>query len=200
MWVRGQEEHYIYDRTRSIGQDNLYTNKGMGFYFPWTVRGSYENRVERDITTKRICVGNITDTTLHLLQDNSFKIYANGNRIEQGLIQEILPHSIIKKTLIMVPRVLEPFLPNDQELLSISYWDDLYPANTKISLVESLNFIREAFKHREFEEVYFTLHGLEDEGIILDQLMQETHSAKLWAIVKDFMDLFELRDLELNNH
>ena len=197
MWVRGKEEAYYYDRTQSIGQDKLFSQKGMGFYFPWQVRGSYEHRIEQDILTNRVCVGNITDDALQQMQGSTYKTYANGNSIMQGLIQDILPGVIIKKTLAMVPRGLEQFLPQDQELLSISFWDDLYPAYTKISMVQSLNFIREALNHRDFEEVYFLPYGFEDEGILVDALLQETHSAKLCAIVKDPMDLYELR--ELNN-
>lgn len=197
MWVRGKEEVYKYDRTQSIGQDKLYSQKGMGFYFPWQVQGSYEHYIEQDILTNRVCVGNITDDTLQEIQRSAFKTYANGNSIKQGLIQDILPGVISKKTLVMVPRVLEQFLPKDQELLSVSFWDDLYPAYTKISMVQSLNFIREALKHRNFEEVYFNLYGFEDEGVLVDALLQETHSAKLCAVVKDPMDLYELR--EINN-
>lgn len=193
MWVRGKEEDFSYDRKQSIGHDKLYSHKGMGFYFPWQVQGSYENRIEQNILTKRVCVGNITEETLKQIQESTFKTYTNGNSIKQGLIQDILPSVIHKKTLVMVPRALEKLLPQDQKLLCISFWDDLYPSNTKISMLQSLNFIREALKHRDFEEVYFNLYGFEDEGVLLDALLKETDSAILCAIVKDPMDLYELR-------
>jgi hypothetical protein len=47
----------------------------------------------------------------------------------------------------------------------------------------------------DFEEVYFTIFGLEDEGKLLDGLLNNNYPAKMIAVVRDPMDFYDLREL-----
>ena len=44
-----------------------------------------------------------------------------------------------------------------------------------------------------FDTIYFTVNGLEDEGILLDEFLKETHKAKMIAVVNNCVDLIDLR-------
>jgi hypothetical protein len=198
LWVRGSEENMFYSKTDSLGDDKLYSEKGMGFNFSWEVKTSYlYTHGPNQIQSKRFCKGYITKDSLDAIEASPFKEYGNGNKIVQGNLQDILPQTITKKTLVMVPSALRHLLPEKSDLFHISHWDHLLKEESKLSFRDCREFIRMSANMLDFEEVYFTLFGLEDEGALLDGLLKYNYPAKMIAVVKDPMDLFELR--ELNN-
>ena len=197
LWVRGMEADQFYSKSECMGDDQLYSEKGMGFNFAWEVNTSYLYNIgPNTITTKRYCKGYLTKASLETIQATPFKTYANGNRIVQGNLQDVLPATITKKTMVMIPRALRHLLPEKSDLFHVSYWDNLLDGKSKESFRIGREFIRMDANMLDFEEVYFTLFGLEDEGQVLDGLFQYDYPAKMIAVVKDPMDLYDLRDFK----
>jgi hypothetical protein len=198
LWVRGSEENIYYSKSDSLGDDKLYSEKGMGFSFSWEVKTSYlYTHGPNQIQSKRFCKGYITKDSLDAIEASPFKEYGNGNKIVQGNLQDILPQTITKKTLVYCQSALRHLLPEKSDLFHISHWDHLLKEESKLSFRDCREFIRMSANMLDFEEVYFTLFGLEDEGELLDGLLKYNYPAKMIAVVKDPMDLYELR--ELNN-
>lgn len=196
LWVRGSEEDIFYSKSDSLGDDKLYSEKGMGFNFSWDVKTSYLYTNEpNNIQSKRFCKGYITQSSLEKIKATQFKTYPNGNRIVQGNFQNVLPETISKKTLVIIPRTLGHLMPEKSKLFHISYWDNLKKGSNKISFNDCSEFIRMSANILDFEEIYFSLFGLEDEGILLDSLLSNHYPAKMIAVVKDPMDLYDLREL-----
>lgn len=196
LWVRGSEEDIFYSKSNSLGDDRLYSEKGMGFNFDWEVKTSYlYTNGPNDIQSKRFCTGYITKESLEKIKAMPFKIYPNGNRIVQGNLQDVLPSEITKRTVVYLPSSLTPLMPATSNLFHVSCWDKTFKNSSKISVRQALEFVRLTANTEEFDEVYFTLHGLEDEGKILDEWMGQNYSAKLIVVVKDPMDLYDLRDI-----
>jgi len=197
LWVRGSEEDLFYSKSDSLGEDKLYCEKGMGFNFSWEVKTSYLiTQKPNQIQSKRFCKGYITKESKELIQASPFKQYDNGNKILMGDIQDILPQTITKKTLVFIPSSLRHLLPEKSELFHISYWDNLFKDDNKLSFRDCREFIRMSANILDFEEVYFTIFGLEDEGKLLDGLLNNNYPAKMIAVVRDPMDFYDLRELK----
>lgn len=195
LWVRGSEEDVFYSKSDSLGEDTLYSEKGMSFNFPWEVSTSYlYTNGPNETRSKRFCKAYLTKDSLDRIQSTPFKVYPNGNKILQGDLQNILPSTITKKTLVMIPGTLRYLMPEKSDMFHVSCWDNLLKEERKLSFRTCREFIRMSAYTLDFEEIYFIPFGLEDEGVVLDYLLKDKYPAKLIAVVKDPMDLYDLRD------
>lgn len=195
LWVRGSEEDIFYSKSESLGEDKLYNTKGMSFNFPWEVSTSYlYTNGPNETRSKRFCKGYLTKEGLEHIMATPFKTYDNGNKIVQGNLQDVLPKNISKKTLVMIPEALRRLMPEKSDLLDFRYCDHHLKGESKMSFKTCRDFVRLNANIEVYEEVYFTMFGLEDEGVLLDGLLRNNYYAKMIAVVKDPMDLYDLRD------
>ena len=191
MWVRGSETYtnqFSRNYNSAVNQDKIYTETGMRFNFDWLVSGSYSGQFNREnITNKRYCKAYITEETKNIISNMPFKTYPK-HKIVKGDIRNIIPVNITEKTAVF--RSIK-YKSNDvNPNLTVFYWEDI----CKNNLLESLNFIKKQDDKRIFNTIYFTINGLEDEGIFLDKFLKKEHFAKMIAVVKDWVDLFDLRE------
>jgi hypothetical protein len=192
IWVRGYESHYNQFApyfNDVLSQDKLYNEIGMDFNFEWSVVGeSYTGQLKRENnTTKRYCKAFITNETKSKLKKMPFKTY-HKNKIVKGDIRSIIPENNIEKTAVFIPEKLSSQLINKNANLTEFYWE-----NISNNLLESLNFIEVLDDEKIFDKIYMTVNGLEDEGVILDKFLMKDHHAKMTVVVKDWLDLIELR-------
>lgn len=201
LWVRGFEAQYYkftQEFNSALNKDELYPNIGMSFNFQWKVNASYTGHFNTDtILTNRYCKAYITDKTMELINNTPFKQY-HKNKILQGEIQNLIPKTFDEKTLILIPSSLNKFMPETNKNLTISFWDEITDFTKIISLSESLNFIEKVAEKRDYDSIYFTVNGIEDEGILLDQFLDKKHRAKMFPVIKDLVDLYDLRYFNSN--
>jgi hypothetical protein len=193
IWVRGIEEDL--DRfSNAFNKDEIYNNIALSFNFHWFVNASYANQFHFNMQriTKRLCKAFITDATKHRIAGQQFKKY-NKASILYGNIEDLLPIND-KKKLVLIPKKLEKLLPTANEKLHISFWDKVTDFYKKVSLAESLKFIENIDKKLEFDSIYFTVNGTEDEGVLLDIFLQKDHNAEMYPVVRDLFDLYDLRE------
>lgn len=191
MWLRGSET-YINEFSRNynsaVNQDKIFTEVGLSFNFNWLVSDSYFGQFNREnITTKRYCKSYITEEAKNIISNMPFKTYPK-HKIVKGDIRNTIPINIIEKTAVFksIKYKSKDVNPNLTEF----YWEDI----CKNNLLESLNFIKKQDDKRIFNTIYFTINGLEDEGIFLDEFLKKEHHAKMIVVVKDWVDLIDLRE------
>lgn len=201
LWVRGFEaKYYEYSEefNSALNKDKLYPNIGLSFNFQWKVNASYTGQFKSDnVLTNRYCKAYITDNTMEIIKNTPFKKYPK-NKILQGEIQELIPKIFDEKTLILIPSSLNKFMPKTNKNLNISFWDKITDFTKIISLSESLKFIEKVDGKLDYDSIYFTVNGIEDEGVLLDQFLEKEHRAKMFPVIKDLLDLYDLRCFNSN--
>ena len=58
-------------------------------------------------------------------------------------------------------------MPKTNKNLNISFWDKITDFTKIISLSESLKFIEKVDGKLDYDSIYFTVNGIEDEGVLL---------------------------------
>ena len=134
---------------------------------------------------------------MEIIKNTPFKKYPK-NKILQGEIQELIPKTFDEKTLILIPSSLNKFMPKTNKNLNISFWDKITDFTKIISLSESLKFIEKVDGKLDYDSIYFTVNGIEDEGVLLDQFLEKEHRAKMFPVIKDLLDLYDLRCFNSN--
>ena len=89
-------------------------------------------------------------------------------------------------------------MPKTNKNLNISFWDKITDFTKIISLSESLKFIEKVDGKLDYDSIYFTVNGIEDEGVLLDQFLEKEHRAKMFPVIKDLLDLCDLRCFNSN--
>ena len=193
IWVRGMEDSFVSNYNKAFNRDRLYNNIAMDIIFHWNVNASYKTPYTTvKETTKRYCKAYITDTVKAETLQKSFRKYEFGE-ILFGLIQDVIKANLYSKILIIVPDKVKQKITKIKGKIHVSSWDAVTDTRNKVSLATSLEFIDHVDSKLKYDAIYFTLNGLEDEGVLLDQFLNKKHNAIMFPVVKDFFDLYELR-------
>lgn len=192
MWIRGFEEEYsmYMGYHKAFNRDNLYSHFGLSFNFKWEVNASYIQKGTG--TSIRQCKGYITDLVNDQIENLKFDDYSN-NKIVFGDIQEIVPSSTNGKVFVIAPERFHAFILNKNPSIKIKSWYHFLKNDKKVSLSESLKYLTQIDLNMKYDTIYFTVNGLEDEVIILDKFLRETHHSQMIAVVNNIFDLIDLR-------
>ena len=123
---------------------------------------------------------------------------ANTIEVISNLFNDPGSSTFDEKTLILIPSSLNKFMPKTNKNLNISFWDKITDFTKIISLSESLKFIEKVDGKLDYDSIYFTVNGIEDEGVLLDQFLEKEHRAKMFPVIKDLLDLYDLRCFNSN--
>ena len=169
----------------------------MSFNFKWQVRDSFVYKVQdREIQTYRFCKAYVSKEVKEAILKQPFKDYGN-NQVLYGSILDY-PEDSDMKTLIIAPERLEDRfemkINSHRENVQIQYWENILQYDPqKFSLSTTLACIEKLDRTGKYQVIYFTPHGLEDEGQLLDEFMKKDHQARMVAVVKDILDCYDLR-------
>ena len=193
VWIRGIEDSELTLYNKALNRDALYSNIAMDLNYHWNVNSSYKTPYTTiKETTKRYCKAYITDAVKTEVLQKTFRKY-NYGEILFGLIQDVINVELYSKILIIVPSRLIQKVPRIKNKVHVSSWDAVTNTQNKVSLLTSLEFIEKLDNKLNYEAIYFTLNGLEDEGALIDQFLNRKHNAKMFPVVKEAFDLYELR-------
>ena len=196
IWVRGYEGDYMEHNPYIIGSvDPLYPVKGCDFIMPWRVIGSYVNG-EKEIRSDRWCRAYVTREYHDFLHSFPFPDYGR-NGILEGCLKQLGGMCRPGRNLVMATRNTSGMVPRKLDA-EIRFWDDYYKCRLRWELCDlrmelCLDHLRKIDAERKFDNIYFLPFGLESEGLLLDTFMKENHHAAMFAIVKNSLDLADIR-------
>ena len=110
-----------------------------------------------------------------------------------GKIQKIVDINTTEKTLVLAPSRLTGIFPTNNSNIHITAWDEVIDTTSILSLSVSLDYISNIDKLNKYDAIYFTINGLEDEGVLLNNFMIMKHNSKMFPIIRRPLDFYDLR-------
>ena len=195
IWLRGIEPDFENNDhwDSAFDKDSIFNKIGMDFNFHWSVNASYNTYSSpSNNVTKRFCKAYITEAVENEIRIKKFRSY-ESSAIMNGKIQKIVDINTTEKTLVLAPSRLTGIFPTNNSNIHITAWDEVIDTTSILSLSVSLDYISNIDKLNKYDAIYFTINGLEDEGVLLNNFMIMKHNSKMFPIIRRPLDFYDLR-------
>ena len=181
-WPSGKEIKYMF------GRDELYTEVVSDFGQPWKVGTSY---CSGNSESHRFCKAYTTADKIHQFIARPFADYGRHQLHYAGL-EQIPDRRDRGRQLVITSQRLRDRLPAHIRGADIKYWwYRSWRGNS--SMAETLAWVEEIDQSGEYESIWFTPQGWEDEGALLDAFLRKEHRAEMHVLAYRPFDLVDLR-------
>ena len=213
LWVKGFQGHrmglgapYEQDSTglRVLQPDAVYRTVAMDLAFHWEAEGEFVIRgnCDMDSKTERLCKVFATDEGTAAVLARPFPEFGR-HRIVHGDVFDVAAREGKEGDWLVVTSRMLPHKSAARSKLRLVTWESLMEGRpgrlaSKTCMDESLQSLRMAIEQAAQagalpDRVFFIPLGLEDQGQILAEFLQDIKLARLCAVVRRAFDLSDLR-------
>jgi hypothetical protein len=193
IWIRGYEpRNYYWPEGWKIkevfSRDALYSEVVSDFGHPWKVAASYAS-MENE--SRRFCKAYTMPDRVAELTAIPFMDYGR-NQLHYAGLEQIPDCRSMGRQLVILPQRLRDRLPDFIRGHEVKYWWYRFWRGDN-SLADALSWIEEIDQQGEYASIWFTPHGWEDEGALLDAFLRKEHRAEMHVLAHRPFDLVDLR-------